>query len=473
MAVREHGPLYFQTKLAALVAKWDDHSPENLRRARRLVKKLAPGPEAPASGRRASREQDPDEVEVALAPKKSEALAKSIAHLRELEEKSASARDDREPMGALFHRRLQGLENTPSRVAWIRELLPCLDTLGAIQFMSRIGWPTLTPDKPCQEFLHRLGLLARRGTTNSDYFSACALGEDLAELTKRPLAELDGWIHAFTGSNHGVDGHVALCGRRPHCAPCPLQVFCAYHRHQPTPRASARDEVLPLKQWHASEKPRERLLQHGANSLKDSELLAILLRTGTDGMNVLDLSRKLLEKFGTLRGIEEASLEDLQSFQGIGPWKAVELRAAFELGRRALSTPLQSGDIIRSCEDVFRVYRGRYSDHKQEEFLLLMLNNKNRVIRDEVISRGGLDSSIVHPREVFKAAIRASAAAVIFVHNHPSGNPEPSRDDELVTHRLEEAAKLLQIKVLDHVIIGADSCYSFTQGEVVSMKGKN
>ena len=156
------------------------------------------------------------------------------------------------------------------------------------------------------------------------------------------------------------------------------------------------------------------------------------------------------------------------SLHGIGKMKAIELKAVFELGRRLVYNPIQPGDTFTASDDVFRSYRARFSQVKQEEFILLMLDNKNRVIREEVVSRGGIDASVVQPREVFKAAIRASAAAVICVHNHPSGDPTPSHDDFVITQRLEQAAEFLQIEMLDHLIIGQDSYYSFTDGETAT-----
>jgi DNA repair protein RadC len=210
----------------------------------------------------------------------------------------------------------------------------------------------------------------------------------------------------------------------------------------------------------------------GAAALDETELLAIVLRTGAGKVNVLELARLLLERFETLRGIEDASLEELQTLHGIGRFKAVELKAALELGRRREQRLLEPGQPFRSSADVFAAYRSRFSLLKQEEFLILMLDKRNRVIRDELISRGGLDASIVHPREVFKAALRASAAAVIFIHNHPSGDPTPSQDDRLITQRLRDAGQLLQIEMLDHLIIGASAYYSFSDGAVFQADGR-
>ncbi|NQU45058.1 DNA repair protein RadC [bacterium] len=381
-----------------------------------------------------------------------------------------SAGGDPVLFGEVFERELIGREHFPGRLEWLREKAPCLSELNAYRFLSGVGWPVFVPDNPAQNFLFRLGLIPTSGNSSQVRLDACRKAEDAAHTINRTIREFNLWVRAFTGALPGLSPKTALCGRKPLCDRCDLQTYCNYYRYR-RPRQNG-DVPLSVKQWRPTDRPRERLLQHGAHDLEDTELLAIILRTGTGRMNVMDLARRLLERFETLQGIEDASLEELMSLPGIGPMKAVELKAVFELGRRQTLRSLKPGDSIESSDEVFSYYQARFSRVKQEEFILLMLNNKNEVIREEVVSRGGLDASIVHPREVFKAAIRASAAAVIFIHNHPSGNPEPSRDDYHITQRLEEAANLLQIRVLDHVIIGRDSYFSFTEGEIVQPGGK-
>jgi DNA repair protein RadC len=212
-----------------------------------------------------------------------------------------------------------------------------------------------------------------------------------------------------------------------------------------------------------AERPRERLIQLGAEALSAQEILALILGRGVKGESVMVTAQKLLSKFGSLHGIAGSSVEELSQINGIGPAKAAQLKAAFELSRRLEGAPREGKSPIKSPEDVVSAAGGMLKGKKREHFLTLLLDTRNRLIRVATVSMGSLDSSIVHPREVFKEAISASAASVIFVHNHPSGDAEPSEDDIELTRRLVEAGKLLGILVLDHVIVG--------DGVFVSLKG--
>jgi DNA repair protein RadC len=212
-----------------------------------------------------------------------------------------------------------------------------------------------------------------------------------------------------------------------------------------------------------AERPRERLIQLGAEALSAQEILALILGRGVKGESVMVTAQKLLSKFGSLQGIADGSIEELSQINGIGPAKAAQLKAAFDLGRRLEAGPREGKSLIKSPEDVVGAIGGTLKGKKREHFLTLLLDTRNRLIRVATVSMGSLDSSIVHPREVFKEAISASAASVIFVHNHPSGDAEPSEDDIELTRRLVEAGKLLGILVLDHVIVG--------DGAFVSLKG--
>jgi len=212
-----------------------------------------------------------------------------------------------------------------------------------------------------------------------------------------------------------------------------------------------------------AERPRERLIQLGAEALSAQEILALILGRGVRGESVMITAQKLLGKFGSLQGIADSSVEELSQVNGIGPAKAAQLKAAFELGRRLEGAPREGKAAIKSPEDVVGVVGSTLKGKKKEHFLALLLDTRNRLIRTSTVSMGSLDSSIVHPREVFKEAISASAASVIFVHNHPSGDPEPSEDDIELTKRLVEVGKLLGILVLDHIIVG--------DGNYMSLKG--
>jgi len=206
---------------------------------------------------------------------------------------------------------------------------------------------------------------------------------------------------------------------------------------------------LPL-----SERPRERLQKLGAEALSAQEILAVILGRGVAGESVMVTAQRLLSEFGNLKGIADASVEELSQVRGIGIAKAAQIKAAFELSSR-LEGYAEAGDkpVVKTPEDVNSLVRGRLRGKKKEYFLALLLDTRNQLIKVAEISIGSLDTSIVHPREVFKEAISASAASVVFVHNHPSGDPEASEDDIRLSKRLAEAGELVGIEVLDHIII--------------------
>ena len=221
-----------------------------------------------------------------------------------------------------------------------------------------------------------------------------------------------------------------------------------------------------IKLWPEDERPREKLSKRGASALSDAELLALVLRTGdaAAGKSAIDLGRELLGRFdGSLRVLAQAELNELQQVKGLGLAKAASLKAAFTLAARFQARPLASLERFTSPGQIFEYFHHDLRDLRKEQFLVLLLDGKNRISRKVQISEGSLNQSIVHPREVFVPAVRESAAAVIFIHNHPSGDPAPSREDREITRRLQEAGELLGIRVLDHVIIGDGSYYSFSE----------
>ena len=210
-----------------------------------------------------------------------------------------------------------------------------------------------------------------------------------------------------------------------------------------------------------SERPRERLQKLGVEALSAQEILALILGRGIAGESVVVTAQRLLSQFGNLKGIAGASVEELSQVKGIGVAKASQIKAAFELANR-LEGYSNSGDkaLVKTPDEVANLVRGRLKGKKKEHFLALLLDTRSQLIKVSEISVGSLDTSIVHPREVFKEAISASAASVIFVHNHPSGDPEASEDDIKLTRRLAEAGEIMGIDVLDHVIIGDRSYLS-------------
>ncbi|MBY0248157.1 MAG: DNA repair protein RadC [Nitrospiraceae bacterium] len=216
-----------------------------------------------------------------------------------------------------------------------------------------------------------------------------------------------------------------------------------------------------ITHWPETERPRERLMAKGPDALSDAQLLAILLRTGRRDFSAVQVAIELLGRVGSVGGLAMCGIEELCAIQGIGPAKAAQLKAAVELGRRSLATPLSTGTRISSSADLFKHFHPILRDRKQELFKVVLLDAKNTVIKESTVSEGTLTLSLVHPREVFASAVRESAAAVIFLHNHPSGDPTPSLEDRHLTERLGEAGRLLGIPVLDHVIIGDGRYVSF------------
>ncbi|MBN1958692.1 MAG: DNA repair protein RadC [Desulfuromonadales bacterium] len=211
-----------------------------------------------------------------------------------------------------------------------------------------------------------------------------------------------------------------------------------------------------IKDWPADERPREKLLAFGADKLTDAELLALIIRTGDSvtKSSAVDLARALLSRFGSLRQLAAASIAELCQQPGIGPAKAAEIQALFQIARKFSEKRLHPGASYRSAEDIYLHFHERLCDYRKEVFLALLLDSKNRLIREVRISEGSLNASIVHPREVFAPVLKESAAAVLFIHNHPSGDPTPSQEDIAITRRLKEVGDLMGVRVLDHIIIG-------------------
>ena len=211
---------------------------------------------------------------------------------------------------------------------------------------------------------------------------------------------------------------------------------------------------LKIRELPQDERPREKLLAHGVTALTDAELIAILLRTGVPGANVIDVARQLIERFKTLDGLSRCTTKELAAIRGIGEAKALHLVAAFDLGRR-LARETLIRQKLDSPELVYDLMSAELRMLHKESLRVLLLDTRYRLIRTEEVSLGSVNESIAHPREIFRPALITSAYAVIVVHNHPSGDPTPSQADHSLTRRLAEAAELLQIKLLDHIIVGA------------------
>jgi DNA repair protein RadC len=218
-----------------------------------------------------------------------------------------------------------------------------------------------------------------------------------------------------------------------------------------------------VRYWPESEQPRERLLQQGAEALSDAELLAIFLRVGVRGMSVVDLSRRLLMEFGGLRGIFRAGDEALRKVRGVGPAKIATLRAVGEMSRRQLREKVEHESFIECSRDVVDLLAHTFRDLDQEVFSVVFLNTKHRVMKIEELFRGTIDSASVYPREIVKRALALSSSAIVAVHNHPSGNPEPSREDQRLTYELRDACKLVDVVLLDHIVLGGNDYFSFVE----------
>ena len=225
---------------------------------------------------------------------------------------------------------------------------------------------------------------------------------------------------------------------------------------------------MKVKDIPLDDRPREKLILRGSQNLTDAELLAILLRTGTKGVSVIEVAQKLISKHINIAQLALQSVESLQKNLGIGKDKAATLVAAFEISRRVESqSKWFSNKSITSPSEVAKMFIPLLRDEVKEKFIVVSLNSANRIIRHDIISTGSLTSSIVHPREVFKVAIENNSANIILLHNHPSGNCEPSNEDIKTTKKLVEAGKILDIEVFDHIIIADTNYFSFIEKQII------
>lgn len=217
---------------------------------------------------------------------------------------------------------------------------------------------------------------------------------------------------------------------------------------------------MRISDWPRAERPREKLLARGADTLTEAELLALLLRQGPRGLTAVDLARQLLVEFRSLRGLLAADQAALCSHRGVGPARYAELRAALELARRHHLEVLRAGVALESPRSTRTFLNAQLRDRPYEVFCCLFLDNRHRVLAFEELFRGTIDNTTVYPREVVRQALHRNAAAVILAHNHPSGVPEPSDADRLITRRIRDALELVDVRLLDHVVVGDGSCVS-------------
>jgi len=220
---------------------------------------------------------------------------------------------------------------------------------------------------------------------------------------------------------------------------------------------------MAITDWPEDQRPRERLIKHGAAALSDAELLAVFLRVGVAGKSAVDLGREMVAHFGSLNGLFSTSLNDFSKINGLGPAKYAQLQAVLELARRALTEEMEQGVTLSSPQTVTQYLQLLLGNRRHESFAVLFLDVKNRLILCEELFRGTLTSASVYPREVVKAALAHNAASVILAHNHPSGTPDPSQADHAVTQSLKQALALVDVRVLDHIVVAGTRVHSFAE----------
>lgn len=223
-----------------------------------------------------------------------------------------------------------------------------------------------------------------------------------------------------------------------------------------------------IKDLPSDERPRERLVKHGAESLSLQELLSLIFGRGVKGESVVNISLKLISAFGSLNQLSEASIEELKMIKGLGLAKACQLKACFEISKRLVKEEnLNKNTIIKSPKDIFPLLKEKIVNFHKEYFIVTSLDSRNKTISIDIVSIGTLNSSLIHPRETFEIAIRNHAAKIIICHNHPSGELEPSKDDLTITQGLVKAGKLLGIEITDHLIISKDNYFSFKGKKII------
>jgi DNA repair protein RadC len=228
------------------------------------------------------------------------------------------------------------------------------------------------------------------------------------------------------------------------------------------------EKKTSIVHWPRTERPRERLIEQGADVLSDAELLAILLRTGTGKQSAVELARNLLLRFSDLRGVDRCSVQELSDIRGIGLAKSAQIKAALELAKRIVQQRWKVADKVMCSEDVYRYIHLRMQDLNREIFRVLFLSGRNAILSEKVLFEGSLSESVVSPREIIVYAVQQAAASVILLHNHPSGDPSPSREDKLITRKITQACHYCDISVLDHIIIGRDGYFSFADEGLLS-----
>ncbi len=430
-----------ETQVLAILASLDldFSSAGDRRRARRLLASLA----AEAEGELLVAEEDNPLV---VEPAKVEQLRTTLRWIA----------------GNPPQRFLSGVSGPRVAIREIYRGAPSLRQLHAHKWLIAMGYPCGRPDSLRRRWLGRMGLMKMDNATPTSRVreETLAAMERLAQAVQSPLAEVDLILEAFTNAGDMDFRHSALCTRIPRCHLCPLRNHCPFFR-EGLAEDDSRQRHLS-KVMRKGSQPRERLEEYGARALSDEELLAILLRTGSGGANVMDVATKLLKDADGLEGLARMSIAELSAQKGIGRVKAITIQAALELARRRGNAALLERHPLTNSRAIYRYVASRYVGKTEEEFEVIPLDVKLRPINTITVSKGTINQTLVHAREAYKQAIRESAHSVIFVHNHPTGDPSPSREDFIITRRLVQAGEILGIRVHDHMIIGKGCYYSFS-----------
>ena len=230
--------------------------------------------------------------------------------------------------------------------------------------------------------------------------------------------------------------------------------------------------TLGIANWPAEERPREKLLLKGGDTLTNAELLAIFLRVGVKGKSAISLAEELLSRFGSLRGLYAAPIEELRAVLGLGSAKIAQFKAVIEMSKRYLAEGFQNRPYVESGDDVLKLFYQEMRDLDQESFKVVLLNGQNHILKIMEVAKGSLTAARIYPREIVKLALRHAAAAIVFVHNHPSGVAKPSEDDKRITRDLVFACLLIGMKVHDHIIIGDNDKFSFADAGLIDQYAK-
>jgi len=332
--------------------------------------------------------------------------------------------------------------------------------INAYRFLSILGAPVVIVSEPKLRFVFRLGWVEeiKRGEMRLQQYQNICL--KASRISRDSVLSIDYLFSLFAQRQVRPIRGIPVCGKNPLCEKCVLSSYCLYAKYHGTVQKKQCVHA-PISLWRPEDRPRERLERVGASQLSTGQLLAIILGVGSEKQTALDLSEKLLQRFGSLRALESASLKEICKIKGIGKAKATRIKACLEIGKRFIQKKDTPTKIILDSKTIFDLYKLSFSSLKQETFVLLVLNSRNQVTKEKEIFRGSLNASMVHPREIFREAIKESACSVVFIHNHPSGDPTPSRADILITERLKETGKVVGISVLDHIIVGEEKYYSF------------